>query len=393
MSNTEKLAILEGVIRRAVEKNDPNETEKLLRDLNQMHDIDVDSEDSVVGLQNYIMPDEIISGLLHAGHSMLISAQSKAKKSFLLLALAVCLANGLKWLNTYKCKKSKCLYINFEIHRSLFLDRINNVQKALIIEPSSNLRILNIRGRLISVEELITIIKEQIQKYGIEVVIFDPFYKVCNSNVRRNLDENSSNDMGYILSCMSMLLTEGVTTITSHHFTKGNSLAMIRKEVIDRSSGSGVLARDPDLIATVVVKNSEVMEDLYTLEFVARNFVQPYPLDILWKYPLHIATDEYGFVKKEKDESINYGELCDMWIALRGQSGDDESIARVKKCANHTNLTTIKFLKMAKSSIRKADITNTNIFNFKITDFFIVGKLPDDYLSTHPKIEEIPLDI
>ena len=64
------------------------------------------------------------------------------------------------------------------------------------------------------------------------------------------------------------------------HFAKGNAAA---KETIDRISGSGVFARDPDSLITFT-KHEE--EDAYTIEMVLRNLPPVKPFVVRWQWPL-----------------------------------------------------------------------------------------------------------
>ena len=61
-------------------------------------------------------------------------AHQKAGKSFLLMELAVSLSEGIEWLG-FKCKKSRVLYINLEIDNASFIDRFDEIYKALKIKP------------------------------------------------------------------------------------------------------------------------------------------------------------------------------------------------------------------------------------------------------------------
>ena len=56
------------------------------------------------------LPEELIRGILRCGHKMLISGSSKAGKSFLLMELAIAIAEGRKWLG-FPCKKGRVLYV------------------------------------------------------------------------------------------------------------------------------------------------------------------------------------------------------------------------------------------------------------------------------------------
>ncbi len=64
------------------------------------------------------------------------------------------------------------------------------------------------------------------------------------------------------------------------HFSKGNAAA---KESIDRISGSGVFARDPDSLITFT-KHEE--EGAFTVEMTLRNLPPVQPFVVQWQWPL-----------------------------------------------------------------------------------------------------------
>jgi len=61
----------------------------------------------------------------------------------------------------------------------------------------------------------------------------------------------------------------------AHHFAKGNSS---EKGSIDRASGSGVWAREPDALLMI----TPLDEENYTLEMHLRNFPQKPPVAVFW---------------------------------------------------------------------------------------------------------------
>jgi hypothetical protein len=67
------------------------------------------------------------------------------------------------------------------------------------------------------------------------------------------------------------------------HYSKGMQGA---KSSIDRTSGSGVLGRDPDAILTMT--ELESTEGGYRLESVLRDFPSTVNLSLRWEYPLHV---------------------------------------------------------------------------------------------------------
>jgi hypothetical protein len=64
------------------------------------------------------------------------------------------------------------------------------------------------------------------------------------------------------------------------HFSKGNQAG---KEAIDRISGSGVFARDPDSIL-IFTRHEE--EDAFAVESILRNFAPVQPFAVRWRFPL-----------------------------------------------------------------------------------------------------------
>ena len=63
-------------------------------------------------------------------------------------------------------------------------------------------------------------------------------------------DENNAHDMSVFVNQFDMIATElQCSVIYAHHHSKG---AQGGKSSIDRSSGSGVFARDPDAILDLI---------------------------------------------------------------------------------------------------------------------------------------------
>jgi len=72
----------------------------------------------------------------------------------------------------------------------------------------------------------------------------------------------------------------GAAVAFGAHFAKGNAAG---KESIDRISGSGVFARDPDSILTLT-KHTEA--DAFTVDATLRNFKPLDPFVVRWQFPL-----------------------------------------------------------------------------------------------------------
>ena len=200
----------------------------------------------------------LIEGVLRQGHKMLLAGPSKAGKSFALIELCAAIAEGKKWLG-FGCAQGRVLYVNLELDRASCLYRFRDVYKALGYSPDNigNIDIWNLRGKSVPMNELAPrLIRRAIKKNYIAVII-DPIYKVITG------DENSANQMADFCNQFDKVCTElGCAVIYCHHHSKGSQGA---KRSMDRASGSGVFARDPDALLDVIeldVTESVVKEEL-----------------------------------------------------------------------------------------------------------------------------------
>jgi hypothetical protein len=104
-------------------------------------------------------PPELISGILRRGHKMLIAGPSKAGKSFLLIELAICIAEGLPWLG-FQCAQGKVLYVNLEIDPASCIDRFLQIYKCygLVDRHTNNIILWNLRGHALPLDRLVPIL-------------------------------------------------------------------------------------------------------------------------------------------------------------------------------------------------------------------------------------------
>ena len=198
------------------------------------------------------MPDdplnpELIEGMLREQHKMLISGPSKAGKSFLLTELAICIAEGLPWLGR-QCEKGLVLYINLEIDKKSFRKRLDDIRIAKgIPKKCENVHVWNLRGESAPLDKLAPKLLRKMQKYRYKAVILDPIYKVITG------DENSASEMAKFTNIFDWLIKrEECAMIYCHHHSKGSQG---QKKAMDRASGSGVFARDPDAIVDLIQLN------------------------------------------------------------------------------------------------------------------------------------------
>ena len=197
----------------------------------------------------------LIEGVLRQGHKMLLAGPSKAGKSFGLIELCCAIAEGRKWFSWY-CAQGKVLYVNLELDRASCLHRFKDVYDALGWAPEhlDNIHVWNLRGKSVPMDKLSPkLIRRAVKKNYIAVII-DPIYKVITG------DENSADQMAAFCNQFDKVCTElGTAVIYCHHHSKGSQGG---KRSMDRASGSGVFARDPDALLDLIEleRNEDILK-------------------------------------------------------------------------------------------------------------------------------------
>jgi hypothetical protein len=175
--------------------------------------------------------------------------------------------------------------------------------------------------------------------------VLDPIYKTYGGR-----DENAAGDMAGLMLELEQFADEcGAAIAFAAHFSKGNQAG---KEAMDRISGSGVMARDPDAIVTFTPHEEE---NCFVLEASLREFA-PIPSTVFeWAAPVLNPRDELdpGKLRQagkaaiskapERAEAVraalvaNGGELpsrsaMTAAIKSRGKFPDNNAIAAWRKC-------------------------------------------------------------
>lgn len=249
------------------------------------------------------LKDELIPGILRVGHKMLVAGPSKAGKSFLLINLAISIAEGVSWIGR-ECRQGKALYINLELDEASCFRRFKEIydKRGLTPQNTGNLTIWNLRGRSVPMDRLAPILIHRFKGKGYAAVIIDPIYKVITG------DENNATEMSQFCSYFDQVATELETSVIyCHHHSKG--AAGKYANAADRSSGSGVFARDPDAIIDMRELNTAGIVDKYRkdhsdacevltgweISCTLREFAPPKPQRIWFDYPIH-RTDDNNYL-------------------------------------------------------------------------------------------------
>jgi AAA domain/DnaB-like helicase N terminal domain len=221
-------------------------------------------------------PKQVVHGILHQGSKMVLGGGSKGYKSWTMIHLSLSVGHGVAWLNC-PTTEGKVLHVNLEIQPFAFKLRVKAVASAMGITINDDaIQILNLRGQITHYEELLQRIQYECRGKGFTLIVIDPIYKLYG-----NADENSASDMAGLLNGLEKLATEtGAAVACACHFSKGNQAG---KESIDRVSGSGVFARDPD---TLLMMTKHEEEGAFTVEAILRNFPPKVPFVVRWKPPL-----------------------------------------------------------------------------------------------------------
>ena len=239
----------------------------------------------------------LINGVLRQGHKMMLAGPSKAGKSLALMELCIAIAEGAEWMG-FKCAQGRVLYVNLEIDRASCMHRFVDLYSAMKYEKAylSNIHVWSLRGNSVPMDKLAPMLIRRARKIDPVAVIIDPIYKIVTG------DENSASDMAKFTNQFDKVAAAvGCSVIVCHHHSKGFQGA---KKSMDRLSGSGVFARDPDTL----IDMSELWLDQtardwaagrtgWRLDFTLREFADPGEVNVWFQYPKH-TLDDTGLLEK-----------------------------------------------------------------------------------------------
>jgi hypothetical protein len=276
-------------------------------------------------------PPDIWEGLVQHGSKVLISGPSKSRKSWTTLGLSLAIATGKPYWGLATARKKVC-FCNFEIKVLSFANRVSKVSEALNLTDADTrgwFYWMNLRGYGMDAAIILPRIAERVKRYGYEIVVLDPIYKMLG-----DADENSAGDIAKLMNSFeSFCETLGVTLIITHHFAKGNSS---NKNTIDRMSGSGVFARDPD---TVIQLTPHEEDNTLVVSPILRDHIEMPDFCVRWQYPLLVRDATlnpkklYNAGKKKEQFDIN-----DILIEISKSKTamTIKDIATVLKCSSKT---------------------------------------------------------
>lgn len=235
---------------------------------------------------------EVIEKVLRKGHKMILTAPSKAGKTFCMMELAAAIASGEKWLG-FQCSRGKVLYVNFELTPESCNERFIKIGNALKLKPQDreNIIIWNLRGHTVPFQILSPNLTMLVNAYQIDLVILDPIYKCFSGS------ENDQEAVTDFCNSIDTIADAGASVVYTHHHSKG---IQGNKSSMDRGSGSGVFARDADAILDLIqifnagdasIDPEDATVTAWQLEGVLREFAPFKPKRVYFRYPLHLVDD------------------------------------------------------------------------------------------------------
>ena len=231
-------------------------------------------------------PPQLIHGVLHQGSKLIIGGGSKGRKTWSFMDLALCVSEGIPWWG-WPCTQGRVLYLNFELQpfamqkrMRMIIDHYNHQTEHQV--TGQHFDVWNLRGHAAAIELLRPKIQERLASYSL--IIFDPLYKMLGSR-----NENDAGEMGSLMNELEAIaVNSNVSVVIGAHYRKGGAG---EGKAMDRISGSGVLARDPDAILTMCdLENQEDEDDTEreccVIEPILRNFPPQAPFGLYWYVPV-----------------------------------------------------------------------------------------------------------
>ena len=226
----------------------------------------------------------VIGGLLRSGETMNIVAAPKKGKSWLANGLALSVASGWKWLDTFHCAQGRVLLLDAELHPEVIAHRLPAVASAMGLgsEVLDFIDVLPLRGLGVDLLKLKPFI-ESIEPGRYAAVVADAWYRFLPLGFSEN---NNAQVMALYNTIDGYASHLKAAWINIHHASKGDQSG---KSTTDVGSGAGSQSRAAD---THLVIRQHEQEDVAVIEAVVRSWPPVDRLAIRWDFPVwELAND------------------------------------------------------------------------------------------------------
>lgn len=247
----------------------------------------------------------MIDGILRQGHTLLVTARSKAGKTFLMLQLAVAVACGERWLGR-DCRQGRVLFVNPEVDPPSAENRLHDVAEAMAASLEAvkeNVDFWHLRGHVQGIKDTARALYARVKRGDYALIIFDSVYELYEG------DENSADDARKFFHVVDEIAKRLDCSIAmTHHHAKGIRADL---DALDRGSGSGVFGRKPDAPLDMIQvfppsDDDTTLDPGVTAWRVSdsglREFPGIDPFNVFFKYPRHLL-DFDGVTSEWKPKS------------------------------------------------------------------------------------------
>jgi hypothetical protein len=223
----------------------------------------------------------VIHGVLREGESLNIISGSKVGKSWLATDLAIAVATGGLWLDTFETVKGDVLIIDNELHAETTAFRIPKVAAARNIDLDTfidHVKVDNQRGRLTDLVAMEPYFAS-IRPGEFKLVVLDALYRLYPAG----LDESDNAAFAGLYNRLDRhAMRIGCSFVIVHHASKGNQSG---KSITDIGSGAGAQSRATD---SHMVLRPHQEKDAAVLEAVVRSWPPLAPRCLRWQFPVWI---------------------------------------------------------------------------------------------------------
>ncbi len=227
----------------------------------------------------------LIHGLLRRGETMNVISAPKIGKSWLVTDLALAVATGRPWLDTFACEAGDVLIIDNELHGETSANRIPKVAAARQIglsEVGQRIFVQNLRGHWQDIFSLGPYFRS-LEPGRFRVIILDAMYRF----MPREMDENDNGTMANVYNAIDRYADLlGCCFVLIHHTSKGNQSG---KAITDVGAGAGSQSRATD---THLVLRPHEEDDVVVLEAAVRSWPPVMPRCLRWAFPVWTPADD-----------------------------------------------------------------------------------------------------
>lgn len=235
-------------------------------------------------LDHPVLRPSVVEGLLREGEVMNVIASPKTGKSWLATDIAIAVATGQPWLDSFPTQRGQALLLDNELHGETLASRIPKVAEARGIPVTAFGRevfVETMRGNLVDIFEL------EGYFYGVEpgrfsLIVLDAFYRF----MPRDMDENDNGTVAAIYNRLDSYAQRlRCSFICIHHSSKG---LQSEKAVTDVGAGAGAQSRAAD--AHLIIR-PHAQDGVVVLDAAVRSWPPMEPRCLRWAFPVFEPAD------------------------------------------------------------------------------------------------------